>query len=273
MADRATARRNAGPPRGVMHGAPPDGRTEHERILPTEELASFVAHFWSVRWWLAAPFTVETLPHPSVHVVIEWDHAGAARAEVSGVHRGRFTRSLVGQAQVFGVKFRPATFRSLLGAPVASLTDRVLPVGAVFGDGDELARAVVAAPDLAARIAVAEAWLTPRMQPLSAEAASVRDLVERMATDRSIIRADDAAALVGLDLRTLQRRFRDHVGVSPKWVIGRYRLHEAAARLNGPSPPALADLAAELGYFDQAHFARDFKAALGRTPRRFAAPR
>jgi AraC-like DNA-binding protein len=49
-------------------------------------------------------------------------------------------------------------------------------------------------------------------------------------------------------------------------VIRRYRLHEAAEQLKGPDPPPLAALAAALGYADQAHFARDFKAVVGRTP-------
>jgi AraC-like DNA-binding protein len=75
---------------------------------------------------------------------------------------------------------------------------------------------------------------------------------------------------LGCDLRTLQRRFRHYVGVSPKWVIQRYRMHEVAEELKSPTPPALAELAARLGYFDQAHFARAFKATVGESPRAFA---
>jgi AraC-like DNA-binding protein len=100
--------------------------------------------------------------------------------------------------------------------------------------------------------------------------ARTRDLVEHMAADRSLLRVEDAAALLGAPPRTLQRRFRRDVGVGPKWVIRRYRLHEAAEQLKGPSPPPLAALAAALGYADQEHFARDFKAVVGRTPAAFA---
>jgi AraC-like DNA-binding protein len=59
--------------------------------------------------------------------------------------------------------------------------------------------------------------------------------------------------------------------VTPKWVIQRYRLHEAAEQLKGPNPPSLAAIAADLGYVDQAHFAGDFKRVVGRSPARFAA--
>ena len=51
----------------------------------------------------------------------------------------------------------------------------------------------------------------------------------------------------------------------------RYRLHEAAEQLRAHEPPSLAELAASLGYADQAHFAREFKRAVGHTPRAFVA--
>jgi AraC-like DNA-binding protein len=64
----------------------------------------------------------------------------------------------------------------------------------------------------------------------------------------------------------LQRWFNEYVGVGPKWVINRYRLHEAIERLAGDLPVDWTQLALELGYFDQAHFIRDFKALVGVPP-------
>ncbi len=84
-----------------------------------------------------------------------------------------------------------------------------------------------------------------------------------MARDRSIIRLQDVVTASGLSLRLLQRHFLQYVGVNPKWVIQRYRLHEAAERLKA-GPVDLTALA--LGYFDQAHFTRDFRAIVGKPP-------
>jgi AraC-like DNA-binding protein len=227
-----------------------------------------VAHFWWVRWSRTEPFFAETLPHPSVHLVFERS-GGKMRAEIAGVSTARFARELLGRGEVFGIKLRPAASHALL--PAARLAERVVPIGSVLGDaGDDLARAVFEAPTFEAKIAVATPWLESHLTALPADVATLRDLVERMAVDRSLLRAEDAAAAIGVDLRTLQRRFRRYVGASPKWVIQRYRLHEAAERLKLAEPPSLAALAVELGYADQAHFARDFKAMVGRTPREFA---
>jgi AraC-like DNA-binding protein len=76
---------------------------------------------------------------------------------------------------------------------------------------------------------------------------------------------------VGLSARALQRLFRRHVGVGPKWTLRRFRIHEAAERLAGGAPVDWAALAQELGYCDQAHFIRDFKAQVGRSPGVYAA--
>ena len=74
-----------------------------------------------------------------------------------------------------------------------------------------------------------------------------------------------------MSARTLQRLFRRYVGVGPKWVLQRYRLHEAAERIADGYDGDWAALALDLGYFDQAHFIKDFKALVGCSPAEYAA--
>jgi AraC-like DNA-binding protein len=74
----------------------------------------------------------------------------------------------------------------------------------------------------------------------------------------------------GLGPRSLQRLFREHVGVSPKWVIKRFRLHEALEQVSAGADVDWTQLALDLGYFDQAHFIRDFKAIVGEPPTGYA---
>lgn len=262
----------ASAPRGILRQrvaqGPRAGDTEHRRILPTAALSDWVAHFWWVRWDLPEPFVTETLPHPSVHVTFELQAGQPARAEVGGVGRARFVRTLFGSGHVFGIKFRPAAFKPFWPGSAADLCDRRVSSEQVLGGpGRRLARAMAEAQGFEACIELAEAYLMPRLSgtKLPSAVADTRDLVERMATDPELLRVEQVAASVGLELRALQRRFRQLVGVSPKWVLMRYRLLEAVERLKSPAPPSLAALAAELGYTDQAHFARDFKAVIGRT--------
>jgi AraC-like DNA-binding protein len=194
------------------------------------------------------------------------------RHEIAGVRTGRTHAIRQGAGRAFGITFRPAAFQHLLRAPMSSLTDRVVPVATVLGrDGEVWARALLDAPEFEETLSMAEAFLATRLQPLSRDAASTRDITERMMRDPSLLRSRDVAAALDIDVRSLQRRFRHYVGVGPKWVLRRYRLHEAAEQLKAESPPPLSTLAASLGYADQAHFARDFKCVTGQTPGAFTA--
>jgi AraC-like DNA-binding protein len=254
-------------PRGVL--SPPEGAEgiENERLVPSAPLSPFIAHFWTVRWDRRGrpPFVVETLPHPCVHLLFE-----RGRAQVAGISTRVFRRRLQGQARVFGVKFRPAAFHPILGAPVSGLRDRVRSLASVFGKrSDGLKRAILEEEDVRRCVALAEEFLGAALPPMPAETAQLRDLVEQLAMDQTITRVEQAASLLGVDVRTLQRRFNTAVGLSPKWVIQRYRLHEAAEQLAKSPTPDLASLALRLGYFDQPHFIRSFKAITGHAPRAF----
>ena len=95
-------------------------------------------------------------------------------------------------------------------------------------------------------------------------------MVYRVARDRGILSVDDLVERYGMNKRMLQRLFATYVGASPKWVIQRYRVHEAAERLAADPSVAQSSLAADLGYSDQAHFIRDFKAVVGTSPAAYA---
>ena len=94
-------------------------------------------------------------------------------------------------------------------------------------------------------------------------------LVAAIEADRTILRVEDLVIRYELTKRSLQRLFEQYVGIGPKWVINRFRMHEAVERLKLSEPVDWAAFALELGYFDQAHFNRDFKALVGSTPKRY----
>jgi AraC-like DNA-binding protein len=257
---------------GVLHPSLAARRFQLARRVPSAELAPFVEWYWILRWDLRGepPHTQTILPHPNVNLGFEASGAG-----IFGVDTRLFTRSLAGSGRVLGIKFRPGGFRPFWQAPISQLTDRVVPASRVFGPRAEQARqAIISGDDNdAAMIGHAEALLgTARAEPdpLAAEAAV---LVSRITEDPGLRRVDELSAASGMTARGLQRLFADYVGVSPKWVMRRARLHEAAERADGGDPVDWAGLAADLGYADQAHLTRDFTVTLGVSPTRYALPR
>lgn len=84
-----------------------------------------------------------------------------------------------------------------------------------------------------------------------------------------LTRVDDLAHRHHVGVRRVQRLFAEYVGASPKWVIRRYRMQEAAANA-AVGPVSWTRLAADLRYSDQAHFCRDFIANVGVAPSSYA---
>ena len=130
---------------------------------------------------------------------------------------------------------------------------------------------MTAEPDEAARVALLAAALEQAVHPDRREPAlSVAEVARLAESDRTVRRLGDLCERAGLGQRTLQRMFLQYAGVSPTWVIRRYRLLEAAETVREGKPVSWADIAAALGYADQAHLTRDFRAAIGQTPAAYA---
>ena len=135
--------------------------------------------------------------------------------------------------------------------------------------GGELESAILTQPDEGKMVALAERFLRPRLPAHDEHVAMLNRIVAGIAAEREITSVDDVLACCDfntLSRRTLQRLFREYIGVGPKWVIRRFRLHEAAERIDAGSSVDWARLAVELGYSDQTHFIKDFKAIVGKTP-------
>jgi AraC-like DNA-binding protein len=263
-------RRKTEPPRGVLK-TPVNkaGQMHQARYHPSPDLAHLVEHFWSVRWDFRGvpPQRVETLPHPSVHMLFE----RSLGCCIAGVSRGKFARLLEGKDEVFAAKFRPGGFHPFVGVSVSEFSDTTATLRSVWGaDGDALERAVLAEREDAARMAVVEEFLRRREPAPDDNVALAGTIVDAIAADRRIVRVEDVSARFGLGLRALQRLFAHYVGTNPKWVIQRYRLHEAAEQLALDAPPSQSALALQLGYADQAHFVRDFKRMVGASPAAYA---
>ena len=261
-----------GPARGILWKAPTPDATYHVRRAPPASLRAFVQHFWIVRWDLRGhpPQVQETLPHPNVYLIFE-----EGRACVFGVHTARYSRVLEEKGFAFGVKFRPGGFRPWLGRAVASIADRSIAPTDVFADAVDLDERLAAVADNDdALIDAAAAFLEPRRPPcdplVERAVERVAAIVGEIASDVSIARVEQLAERHAMTPRALQRLFRDYVGASPKWVIARYRLHEAVERIGRGEAIDWSTLALDLGYFDQAHFIRDFKRLVGWAPAEYA---
>lgn len=255
-------------PRGILNVKPADQKFRLARYLPAEDLRFFVEHYWSVRWDLCGqdPYVQETLPYPCVHLVIE---SGAS--SVYGVQTGKFVRLLEEQGRVFGVKFKPGAFYPFVKVPVSCLTNATIRFSDAFGvECTALEAALLSREDDRAVLTLVEDFLRERLPKPDEQVRVINEIVDRVSAHHEITKVDEIIDQFHLTKRTVQRLFRQYVGVSPKWVIKRARLHEVAERLADGAVVDWPTLVAELGYTDQAHLIKDFKTLVGSTPAIYA---
>jgi AraC-like DNA-binding protein len=264
-------RQDLPPVRGIL-GPDRARRFRLQRIPPTPDLAWCIEHHWIVEWDLPAgvEHRVDLLAHPSQNLAFEY-----GQLLVYGVCTDVFTRVLRGTGRVYGCKFRPGGFRPFYGAEPGSLTDVVIPATDVWPDALQLHEQLQGAVEGDQLVEAVEAFLRSRPVEVDPLVAEVGGFVQALLTDPDVRRVSEVCSGAGTSTRTLQRLFRNYVGVTPRWVLQRGRLFEAAAQIardviTGGSR-GWASLAIDLGYADQAHFSRDFRDAVGQTPARYAA--
>ncbi|NPD05883.1 helix-turn-helix transcriptional regulator [Nocardioides sp. zg-1308] len=238
------------------------------RYAPSAHLAHLVERYWIPVWSLAEPSTQSTLQHPVCLVVVSNTYA-----RFYGVARGRSSVTLEGDGWAVGTMLAPAAGRLVLGRSVAEVTDTWIDLSEVLPDDhaglvDRVRAAMADEPGSpvahAAAIAATEDWLTTLL-PVDAQGLQVNRLVAWLREHPEATRVGDLAREAGLSERSLQRLVEQRLGLAPKWLVQRRRLHDAVLALK-TGDGALADMAADLGYTDQAHFTHDFRTVTGMTP-------
>jgi AraC-like DNA-binding protein len=261
----------------IARGHLKDPRDSSHRMHRYEAPAEFdglVRWFWIPVWSVPpgqeAPQKV--LQYPNSLIVVAQDYA-----RFYGVTAGLSTTTLTGDGWAVGVACAPAAGYLLTGSPMSDFTDRAVDVAEVLGDaGRELTHRVRTAmsadphsPDAHAEATAAFTDTLRPFLPVDAEGELVNRLVEFVESRGDVLRVSQVCEEFGLSERALQRLVHRRIGLTPKWLIQRRRLQEAAERLR-TSDTSLADVAAALGYADQPHFSRDFSSVTGMTPREFA---
>jgi len=260
-------------PRGFLKRPAPAECIHHARHLAPPDLAPFIEHYWIVTWDMRGlpPANPQTLPHPSVHLVFERD-----AAEIYGIQTGKFSRLLEDQSHVFGIKFTPGGFYPILQQPLSTIANKVIPAESVFGveGGPSIRDLTTILANTTNEVRMTEAatsFLRSLHLQLNEQAQQAGQLVYRILNTPEIMTVDHLVEIIGINKRSLQRLFSQYIGATPKWVIRRYRLHELVQRLESGRPDSgeaidAAQLALDLGYFDQAHLINDFKSITNYTP-------
>jgi AraC-like DNA-binding protein len=244
------------------HLNPGDPGVMLRRYPLAAEFTDLVRHVWVARWQLrdGERRTQLVLTYPGCNAMFTVD--GAA---LFGPAPRVDTRNLAGDGWAVGVLLQPAATHLMSPAPPRDLVGKNVPLpDAPWKEvTDAMAGGEVRMGVLTDTL---QHWLAPYLQRVDDSGRLVNTICSLAESDEDLLTVAALAERAGVAQRTLHRLLTTRVGVSAKWLIERRKLQAAAALLRDDPELPLAALAAELGFADQAHFTKRFRAIVGFTP-------
>ncbi len=213
---------------------------------------------------------VELLPDGRTRLVFRvLDEGRRATLSVMGPRTRAMFKNAVGVVRAVALPFKPGWSAPLLGVAANELTDRIVSLEDLWGlAGVDLCGELLAAPglpDVLDRLTRAFAVRTQRtFEPASARIA--RHAVRLLEGDQ--VRVESVAERLGVTARHLRRAFTESVGIGPKEFARTVRL-QRAVRAAAATSNDWAQIAADAGYYDQAHLIAEFRELVGLTPGAF----
>jgi AraC-like DNA-binding protein len=257
------------------------------RGVPAPALRPFIAGYSGFRQAGVPPATHRGLPSPYLTVIFTLDdpltvaaHAdprqppGTYRSLVGGLHTSPALITHEGRQSGIQLMLSPLGARALLGLPAAELASIDVEGREVLGPlADQIVERIGAAGDWPARFGVLDRVLTARLNdpPMDPDASEeVGYAWRRLVASGGHCAVSELAAETGWSDRHLRSMFSGETGLTPKAAARVIRFDRARRLLQrraaAGSPPLLADLAADCGYYDQAHLAREFRDLAGLPP-------
>jgi AraC-like DNA-binding protein len=235
-------------------------------------------------WWLEGPAeTIAAEPIPPdgrTEIIVhggdpfaQLDETGQARVQDRVLFAGQLTRAVRlrprGHARVVGAHLRPHAAHALFGVPQRDVTDSIVDLRNVHRG---LARRL--RDDAAGResgeemIAALAGALEAQAEAAQTRIAGATAVAVAIATGRKgLVQVADLAGALGLSARQVERLFDERVGLSPKFFLRVVRFQEVLRGIRQETNATTwAARAAEHGFYDQAHFIRDFKMFVGESP-------
>jgi AraC-like DNA-binding protein len=179
---------------------------------------------------------------------------------LAGIHDRFATSYSDGNSFCLQINFTPLGAHRLFGLPLAELTNTIVDFAALLGkDAEVLLARLRESDDWAVRFAILENFLLRRF-------ADGKEGQREIAWALRRLEMSNGAVQIGWSRKKLIHSFQRETGLAPKGIGRIYRLNRMLSLLHGSARVSLAELAHESGYYDQAHFNRDFRDFAGLAP-------
>ncbi|MCB0280159.1 MAG: AraC family transcriptional regulator [Calditrichaeota bacterium] len=252
----------------------------YKRINPADTLANYVECYWIIENESIEIVEQKIIPDGFPEIIFHYsdpyeinisgDWEIQSRQLLAGQIRNHFFLRNTGKSSMFGIKLKPAAVSYFFGLDLDQLTDQVVDLAKISGDQwSELNEHVQSIPDHNSLIDFCNQFLN---RFIEAKRISVDNKLEkaigRIFQSHGSATVAELCEASGLSERSLERQFKKRIGLGPKYYARIIRFNRVF-ELTADKQRSWSDITHEIGYYDQAHFIKDFKTFSGEEPSRY----
>lgn len=250
---------------------------------PSPELQPFLKCFWSLEDEKKEEHVKQrVLPDGCMEMIFHYGDLyqqyfedGSSLLQPRSFLFGQITKYIeiapTGSSGIISARFLPQGISPFINIPVTSLENKAVAIAEIFADGTLLEKHVINANNNEERIKLIESFLLSKLVESNAIDAITRSCVEAIFQSQGQIGVVELAGKMNINRRNMERKFTTMIGMSPKQLARVARLQSTLKMLEQKKFTSLTSLAYENGYYDQAHFIKDFKEFTGMSPKSFYA--
>ncbi|NUY82486.1 helix-turn-helix transcriptional regulator [Flavobacterium sp. MAH-1] len=253
----------------------------YQQYQPSERLSPFVKYLWTLESSSDdAPHSRERVfPDGCIELLFHYgdlftkfDENGTQilqpRNFIHGQIRNFIELEATGKVGMLSVRFLAAGLHPFVDFDVDTITSKILSVSEAWPDGASLEQKIADCTDNSQRIAIVEEFLVSKLD-LEKYDKTVADCVQTISDAGGNISIETLGEKFHVSPRHLERRFLKAVGLSQKVFSRIVRFNQALSLIEQKDFSTFSNVAYDGGFYDQAHFIRDFKDLTGLNPKQY----
>ncbi len=240
-----------------------------QRFMPHPRLRPWVQCYWIAQCDQPSNQSLSETVYPDAGSSLGLDFAGSELPDIRfNATKAAGKMVFTGSIQRIGIRFHPGGAFQLLGVEMSALDQDEFSADALaLPDIEQLQYQLAEASEISQRLTLIDTWLLKRASITQAASGLVQQLLPRLMLAQEPIA--DLSSQLPISQRQLERKFQVEVGFSPAQVKQLHRIKLARALISQRPDQPLVQIGLDAGFYDQAHFIRQFQKITGLTPNQY----
>lgn len=251
-----------------------------KRFAPSTKLAPYIQCYWFIKSGLQQKINTSEYLHPDGGMSITFNYRDNLKFDdghdvgntiFDGANTVSRALHLNGHVDAVGIRFLPAGARAFLSMPLNEFKGELLSLSDTpLNAYDDLYHKLADVMSYSDKITLIEDWLSQVIAPEQSALDIVNASLDLLNQHQGAVAISAIAETLDINPRRLERLFNDQVGLTAKEYARNIRIKQARFYLKQQPNLSLANVAYDLGFFDQAHFSKQFKQVVGISPKAYA---